>query len=308
MRWKGWVGGGLVAALLLAAACGGSAADSDQSDDSGAPAAEFEAAPADSEAAVREPAAAEESAASADGSGGGADSLPAAASLDRKIVSTAFLTVETDEVSARYQDVSAIATAAGGYVSDSSFGREGDRETASVTIRVPVDSYQDVLRQLRGIGEVVDESSSANDVTEEFTDLEARLRNLRATEAQYLEFLDQAKNLEETLLLQDRINAVRLEIETVQGRLQLLEQSSSLATITVHLQPPPVAVGQGGSGGGIGQAAEDAFDASVEFLEGVARVVVSAAAFAWWLVPVAVAAVYFGRRARPKPAATGKDS
>jgi hypothetical protein len=307
---------GLAALLLLgAAACGDDSgdADDDLAGDAAFAGAGESRSENDGELRGRAQPTAEATSAASEGASAapaageseqsGQEILPSAASLDRKIVSTAILTVEADAVSARYQDVATIAAGAGGYVSDSSFGREGDQETASVTVRVPVESYQDVLRQLRGMGNVVGESSSANDVTEEFTDLEARLRNLRATETQYLEFLGQAQNLEETLMMQDRINQVRGEIEQVQGRMLLLEQTTALATITVHLQPPPVVAEvvppeEPKGERSLAASAEEAFDASVEFLEDAARVVISIGAFGWWIIPLGLVGVYFGRRAR----------
>ena len=102
-------------------------------------------------------------------------SLPS--EIDRKIVRTATLTLRADNVAERFQDASSIATQLGGFVSNSTFGNSGSKQTASITIRVPGERYQDALVQLRKLGDVKDENSNANDATEEYTDLSARLRN-----------------------------------------------------------------------------------------------------------------------------------
>lgn len=284
-----------VAVLALTAACGG--ADEDRAsdgappeaisgvnvesaggDDAGAPAPQGEAYSTDS-----------------DGSSAGFDSGTLPALLDRKIIRTATVSVSVDAVSQKFEDVSNIALGAGGFVSSSTFGNRGDSQTASVTVRVPADAYDDTLRRLRGLGEVQEESSNANDVTEQFTDLESRLRNLQASENRYLEFLSRAANITEVLAVQDRLNATRAEIEQVQGRIQLLENQSALATITVHLLPPGIAADDGGADTPL-EVAQQAFEASLAVLLGIATVAIAVAAFSWWLVPLALGGWYLGRK------------
>ena len=217
--------------------------------------------------------------------------------LDRKIIQTATLTVELDDVSRGFQDVTNIALGAGGFVASSSFGNTGERQTASLTVRVPATAYNETVRQMRELGEVRDVNTGANDVTEEYTDLESRLRNLRATEQRYIELLAQANTIDEILTVQDRVNATRLEVEQVQGRINLLANQADLATITVHLAPPAVAVDGGGGGSTTPvEAAERAFEASLAVLMGAAVVGVAVLAFSWWLIPVALVVLWFVRR------------
>jgi len=217
--------------------------------------------------------------------------------LDRQIIRTALLSVTVEAVSQKFEEVSNIALGAGGFVASSSFGNSGESQTASVTIRVPGDQYDATLRRLRGLGEVKEESSTANDVTEQYTDLQSRLRNLQASEARYLDFLTRAENITDVLAVQDRINATRAEIEQVQGRIQLLDNQSSLATITVHLLPPVASAQPKDDGANTPlETAQDAFEASLAVLLGIATVAVAVAAFSWWLVPVAGAGFYVWRR------------
>lgn len=222
--------------------------------------------------------------------------------LDRKIVQTASLELRVEEVGPSFEDVSRIATAAGGFVASSTFSRTDDHEVASVTIRVPASQYQDVLRQLRGLSvEVENESSEANDVSEEYTDLSARLRNLEATEDQYLLLLGEAKEIGEILQIQDRINSTRAEIEQVKGRLNLLDHLTDLATITVHLRPeaaPVVTTGPGGPNPA--EAAADAWGASLDVLRGIASGLVTAAVFSWWFLPPLAMAAFVAFRRLPR--------
>jgi hypothetical protein len=217
--------------------------------------------------------------------------------LGRKLIRTATIEIETDSVSQKFEDIGNIAVSSGGLVFSSQFGNDGKRQTASITIRVPNDRYAEVLGQLRRLGEVREEHSNATDVTEEFTDLSSSLTNLQATEREYLELLNSANNVDEILVMQDRINGTRSQIEQVQGRINLIGNQSDYATITTHLMPGLVAASSDDGGRtSVGDVAAEAFDASLAVLYGLAVVTVAIAAFAWWLLPLAAIGVYLGRR------------
>jgi hypothetical protein len=144
-------------------------------------------------------------------------------------------------------------------------------------------------------------ASNASDVTEDYSDLTARLRNLEATETQLLTFLTQARNVGEVLQVQDRLNNVRNEIERTKGRMNLLDKLSDLSTITVNLRP--VVAGSGADNGGgthLGAEITKAWEDSLDFLGGIATGVITVIVFVWWLpfllVPAYAAWLRFGRR------------
>jgi hypothetical protein len=230
---------------------------------------------------------------------GDASGAAAAALLGRKQILSAIITIETDQVSQKFEEIGAIAVSSGGLVFSSSYGNDGERQTASVTIRVPSDRYQDALTRLRDLGVVKNEDSSGTDVTGEFTDLQSRLTNLKASEREYLKLLARAETIEEILIVQDRINNERAQIEEVQGRINLLENQTDLATITAHLTPPIAGKAAPEDDDGARSpldVAADAFDASLAVLLGIATVALAVGAFSWWLLPLAGAGWYFGRR------------
>jgi len=205
-------------------------------------------------------------------------------------------------VSAAVREVEGAAVAAGGFVSESNVfidqPEPDDRgsveaprrtQTATVTIRVPAGEYGGVMEQLRGIAKQVrSERSEASEVTEEYTDLEARLRNLEATEASYLELLTGAGEIPDILLVQDRLSQVRLEIEQVQGRINLLDNLTDLATITIQLSLPAAAVGGGGK-----NWAQKAWDVAWEGSQETAKAlgsiaIVGGVALLWLAIPALV--------------------
>jgi hypothetical protein len=226
--------------------------------------------------------------------------------LDRKIIQSTSVDIGVEGVGASFQEIIRIATTAGGFVASSSFSNVDDLQVADLTIRVPGDAYQTVLGQIRGMGEVATETSDAQDATEEYTDLQARLRTLQATEQRYLELLARAETIPDILTVQDRLDGVRGQIEQVQGRINLLDHLTELATITVHLRPLAAAVDGGGGGPQPLEVAENAWQASLDALRGVAAVALAVVAFSWWLVPP-LAGLGIGARwwlgRRPRPAA-----
>jgi len=235
--------------------------------------------------------------------GGGTlpDALPSQG--DRKIVQTASVRLQVKEVGGAFEEVGRIATAAGGFVASSNFSLQGESQIATATIRVPATRYQEVLSQVRTLGvKVESETSNASDVTEEFSDLGARLRTLEATETQLLQLLGQAKNINEVLQVQDRLNSTRGQIEQVKGRMALLDKLSDLATLTVHLRPV-VAVARNHTGGtDLGAKVSEAWDGSIEFLGAIAGGVLTVVVFAWWVPIFAVPGyVALGRLMRTHP-------
>lgn len=163
----------------------------------------------------------------------------ASTTLERKIVFTAGIALSVEDVQASFSEVSRLAVSTGGFVEKSNFAGANADGAASLTIRVPASRYQDALVSLRGLrgGSLETESSNSREVTDQYTDLQSRVRNLERTEQQYLELLAQAKSIPDILAVQDRLDAVRLQVEQIQGRLKVLDDQTELATIDVTLTP-----------------------------------------------------------------------
>ncbi|MCH7484655.1 MAG: DUF4349 domain-containing protein [Chloroflexi bacterium] len=178
--------------------------------------------------------------------------------IDRKIIRTATIELTVGDVPGAIQRIETATAAAGGFVSGSSITIEQQpppddpdedqeiRQRGTITIRVPAESYASVMSKLRGLvddpRDITSLTEDTSEVTEEYSDLKARQRNLEATETQYLELLSRAESISDVLLVQDRLNSVRLEIEQVTGRIQLLDDLTSMATITTFLSLPPLVV------------------------------------------------------------------
>jgi hypothetical protein len=184
-----------------------------------------------------------------------------AAPAERKIIRDATLTLEVEEPVKAAERVTSIAESRGGFVVTSESrhesGARGGKtyEVFTIQIRVPAAQFDATLKDIRATaGEVLAEKVSGKDVTEEYIDLEARLRTQRALEAQLLDIMKSAHEVSDAISVQRELTNVRTEIERVEGRRRFLENQSSLSTINVTLQPPAPLLATNGFFHSIGEA------------------------------------------------------
>jgi hypothetical protein len=109
---------------------------------------------------------------------------------------------------------------------------------ATLTLGVPVDRFEQALRRLRELAvRVLDENATGQDVTDEYVDLESRLKNLQATRDRVRQFLEDARTVEEALKVNDQLASIEGEIEQVQGRMNYLFDRAAFSTITIDIEP-----------------------------------------------------------------------
>jgi hypothetical protein len=165
---------------------------------------------------------------------------------ERMIVYTGELSLVVGDAEESLGQIKSIVGALDGYVADTRLWREEEQVRGWVTVRVPAESVDNALTQFKALAVSVErETSGTEDVTEEYTDLGARLRNLEATEQELLELLktvrERTGKAEEILAVHREITSVRGQIEQLKGRMQYLEKTSSMAAITVELIPDALA-------------------------------------------------------------------
>jgi PKD repeat protein len=160
------------------------------------------------------------------------------------IVRTGNISLLVEDVTDAIDNIAALADSYKGYVVSSSSWKEGERLVGFITIRVPAERYNEATMALRDMAvEVTSESSSSTDVTEEYIDLEAKLRNLEVTEEQLLKLMEKATKVEEILSVQRELSNTRGQIEQTKGRMQYLERTSATSLIEVHLEQSKLDVG-----------------------------------------------------------------
>lgn len=167
---------------------------------------------------------------------------------DRQVIYDGQMQLEAADTRAAFDRIIALVQGSGGFVAATSIGdttEEDEQPTISLTLRLPADNLTATLTQIREVADrVVTESLQSQDVTDQFVDIEAQLRNLTALETELLALLAELRdnnNADPSKLLQvfDQIRATRGEIEQLEGRLQMLENLVSLATLQIGIVPLP---------------------------------------------------------------------
>ena len=170
------------------------------------------------------------------------------AQVDRLVIRNANLSLLVGNPVEANDRIAALAASLNGFVVSSnvyqaSTDAEGNKiMQASITVRVPSDQLDAALAQIRALAvEVQSESVTGQDVTAEFTDLESRLRNLEATEAQLVNIMDRATKTEEVLAVFNQLTYIREQIEQVRGQMKYYIESAAMSAVTVSLIPDVLA-------------------------------------------------------------------
>jgi hypothetical protein len=164
------------------------------------------------------------------------------ASVEHLIIRDASLSLVVPDTEAAIVEINDLVDELGGYVVESSVYQYQEGMQASVMIRIPAESLDTALEQIRDLAtEVRHENISGRDVTEEYVDLQSRLRYLEATEARLLEFLEEAEDTEAALAVYEQLQRIQADIEHVKGRTQYLEQSAAMATVNLDITPDELA-------------------------------------------------------------------
>ncbi len=156
----------------------------------------------------------------------------------RKVISTANFVLEVTEVTPALTQIRLLAEGAGGFVESLSSAGSESRQSATIVVRVPPGQFFNVLEQAERIGTVKSRSVSSQDVTDQFIDLEARLKALQRQEESYLTLLARSQNVNDILSLEREISRVRADIERIQGQLNVLSRRVDYSTIAFTLQLP----------------------------------------------------------------------
>lgn len=223
--------------------------------------------------------------------------------IERKIIRNADLILESDTPEEAQRKISEIAESRNGFVVETSSSSSNSdltvRDVVNMTVRVPSEKFNESLEEIRKTSKrVIQENIKGQDVTEEFVDMEARLKAKKALEAQFLEIMKQARTIEDSLNVQSEIAAVRGEIEQIEGRMRYLENQSSLSTIKIRLQTSGTrAPNSEGFFYQLQEAFGDGFSAASYFLLFLVRAVVALLPFLLIVVlPIFLLIRYFVKR------------
>lgn len=224
---------------------------------------------------------------------------------ERKIIRNAELTLEADSPDDASANITKVVEKSGGFVVESqkqtSDAKATKSDSVTMTVRVPSAKFEESLDEIRKLsGRVIVETVRGQDVTEEFIDVEARLKTKKALEAQFLEIMKQGKTVQDALNVQRELANVRGEIEQIEGRKRFLENQSSLSTIKLRLQTPTVfSANSSGFFYQLAQSFSSGFNFAVDFVLGLVTFIVAILPFLLFIVlPVYLILRHFWRKAK----------
>ncbi|SNS13864.1 DUF4349 domain-containing protein [Actinacidiphila glaucinigra] len=233
----------LAAALMLTGcgAGGGSESSADTADGKAGAAAPGLAEQPDAREPARADADAQNATGKGSGSGPGTGAGRTPTLAQSYIVRTATLTVEARNVSGAVAKARTLVEGSGGYVGSESTSLDEDGlEYSTITLRVPPDGYDRVLKDLSELGTLRNRKVDAQDVTGQVVDVESRLKTQRASVARVRELMDRATRLSDIVSLESELSARQADLEALEAQQASLKARTGMATITLEVQEPPV--------------------------------------------------------------------
>ena len=231
-----------------------------------------------------------------------------AEAADRKIIRNADITIEVPSTRDAQHRVTSIAEAHGGFVVTSEAKQRESNDPAQRTldiklvVRVPSNQFGVAFDEIKNLaGNSPEEHVTSQDVTEDFIDLEARIKTQKALEIQFLEIMRQANRIADALEVQRQIAEVRTVIEQLEGRKRFLENRSSLSTINVNIQAPKpvIAVTKTGFGHSLRESVSDSVTLASDMVLFFARFLIMMAPVCLFvLLPAGLVVRYMLRRAK----------
>ncbi len=242
------------------------------------------------------------------------------AAVERLVIQNADVAIVVSDVGARMKEIEILAKTLGGYVVSSNLYQtqvySGDRYVdvpqASITIRVPSEKLDQALDAIKkDVVEVQSESRSGQDVTADYVDLQSRLKNLEATEAQLNKILENATDTQDVLDVFNQLTAIREQIELVKGQMKYYEESAAMSAININVAAEatiqPLEIG-GWKPEGV---ARDAVQGLINFLQGFAEFFIGFFLRDLWIILLVllpfyvlflIARAFFRRIRKPKAA------
>lgn len=165
----------------------------------------------------------------------GADYTDDTTTISEKVIKNADLRFQTDDVTATATRIQQAVRKHGALVQNDSEGKSGDALTRTMTIRIPGKKFEGFITAVsKGVSYFDRKDISSSDVTDQYIDLEARVKAKKVLEARYLDLISKAKKVSEILEIEKELSTIREEIEAKEGQLRYLNNRVDLSTVTIE--------------------------------------------------------------------------
>ncbi|MBI4100470.1 DUF4349 domain-containing protein [Candidatus Microgenomates bacterium] len=161
---------------------------------------------------------------------------PAPEVKDRLVVEESHASLLVKNVAQTLDLIKGKATSLGGYMVESSLDRPDEATSGQITIRIPNNTLDESLNYFRSLAvKVVSENLRGTDVTDEYVDIDARLKTLEKNKERFEEIMDQAVKIEDILRIQQEILSIQSQIDSLRGQQNYLEKTAQMSKITIFL-------------------------------------------------------------------------
>ena len=168
----------------------------------------------------------------------------------RMIIKSGSMSVEVDKYDDAAAKVNDIVKKYGGYVSNTTSSQNSSgKKQGTLVLKVPADKYDGLISEVGGVGKIMNQNINANDITEEYIDLEARLKTQKELEERLLKLLaDKTARLTDDVEVEQKLASVRQVIESIDGKMRYMKNQSEMSTLTLSLYEPAILVTSSGGG------------------------------------------------------------
>lgn len=182
--------------------------------------------------------------------------------VEEKIIRSAYVTIQSGRVNEAYDRTLSLVKKYEGIIINSSTSTYGETEEAQIEIKIQPQYFLTLLDELKDIGKVESKNISEEDVTEEYYDIKARLRNAQKVQERLYQLLKKANKVEEILKVEKEIERVGENIERLEGKIRYLDSKTDYARVTVTIYNRRVRIIDAS---GIWKGFERSFQYSVQF-------------------------------------------
>jgi hypothetical protein len=211
--------------------------------------------------------------------------------IEQKIIKTGNLRFQTDDLEKTYEQIKNAVKKGKAFIQNDSQGKEYASIYRRITVRIPSENFDPFIKDISsGVDYFENKEISSQDVTEQYIDIDARLKAKKKLENRYLELLAKANKMSEMLAIEAQLSAIREEIEAKEGQLRYMQNQVSLSTITIEFyktiaEESGVTISYGAK---IGNAIKSGFYGISSFFLGLLEI--------WPFIIIAVALFYFIRK------------
>ena len=170
--------------------------------------------------------------------------FPTLPAIGDRIIKSATLSIKVkDGFSKTYDRTTRLANTYGGQVVASNLSTENGNYSGTITIKVPNESFEKLIADLKELGKVNSIDIVSQDVSQEYIDLESRLRHFRAQEGVMLALMEKAESISDSIAIASQLSAIQQQIEQATGRLNYLKNQTDLSTVQIMINDPsPISI------------------------------------------------------------------